>query len=163
MSFDATTSSRYAPQPSTAPESLSLVDRYTVVDGTFTTTRDVRIEGELRGTLRCDGFVHVAEGAVVEATVEAGSITVAGQLRGTVTCRGKLTIVSTGQVHGNLTTRLLVVEEGGRCEGEIAMDVTEAVPRSEPAVMAARFAPRRPERRERQGRDEEAAAPLPKE
>jgi cytoskeletal protein CcmA (bactofilin family) len=108
---------------SSVPESLSLVDRYSSVDGTFTTTRDVRIEGELRGTLRCDGYVHVAEGATVEATVEAANITVAGLLRGSISCRGKLTVLATGQVRGTVSTRFLVVNEGGCCEGEIQMEM----------------------------------------
>jgi cytoskeletal protein CcmA (bactofilin family) len=29
----------------------------------------IRIEGELRGTLQCEGAVHVAEGGRVDATV----------------------------------------------------------------------------------------------
>ncbi|MBX6753581.1 MAG: polymer-forming cytoskeletal protein [Thermorudis peleae] len=106
----------------TMPESLSLVDRYTVIEGTLTTSRDIRIEGELRGTLRSEGAVHIAEGATVEATIEATHITVAGTLRGTISCRGKLSILNTGRVNGTITTQLLVIQEGGRCEGEIHMD-----------------------------------------
>jgi cytoskeletal protein CcmA (bactofilin family) len=102
-------------------ESLTLIDRYTTVEGTLVSSRDIRIEGELRGTLQCEGAVHVAEGGRVDATVEAGAITVAGQLRGSITCRGKLHILRTGRVTGSITTNLLVIEEGGRCGGELAM------------------------------------------
>ncbi|MCX2727721.1 polymer-forming cytoskeletal protein [Thermomicrobium sp. 4228-Ro] len=104
-------------------ESLTLIDRYTSVDGTLSSSRDIRIEGELRGTLRCEGSVQIAEGARVDATVEAGGITVAGTLRGTIDCRGKLHVLKTGLVAGTITTRLLVIEEGGRCEGELSMTV----------------------------------------
>ncbi len=115
-------------EPMTGPvsrtvESLTLIDRYTSVDGTLSSNRDIRIEGELRGTLRCEGSVQIAEGARVDATVEAGAITVAGTLRGTIDCRGKLHILKTGFVAGTITTRLLVIEEGGRCEGELSMTV----------------------------------------
>lgn len=102
-------------------ESLTLIDRYTTVEGTLVSSRDIRIEGELRGTLQCEGAVQVAEGGRVDATVEAGAITVAGQLRGSITCRGKLHILRTGRVTGSITTNSLVIEEGGRCEGELAM------------------------------------------
>lgn len=107
-------------------ESLTLIDRYTTVDGTLLSSRDIRIEGELRGTLQCEGAVHVAEGGRVDATVEAGAITVAGQLRGSITCRGKLHILRTGRVTGSITTNSLVIEEGGHCEGELAMGSTLA-------------------------------------
>jgi len=114
----------YEPMTGTLPrsvESLTLIDRYTSVEGTLTSSRDIRIEGELRGTLRCEGAVQIAEGARVDATVEAGAITVAGTLRGTIECRGKLHVLKSGLVAGTITTRLLVVEEGGRCEGELSM------------------------------------------
>lgn len=115
-------------EPMTGPvsrtvESLTLIDRYTSVDGTLSSSRDIRIEGELRGTVRCEGSVQIAEGARVDATVEAGGITVAGTLRGTIDCRGKLHVLKTGLVAGTITTRLLVIEEGGRCEGELSMTV----------------------------------------
>jgi len=105
-------------------ESLTLIDRYTTVEGTLLSSRDIRIEGELRGTLQCEGVVHVAEGGRVDATVEAAALTVAGQLRGSITCRGKLHILRTGRVTGSITTTSLVIEEGGRCEGELAMGST---------------------------------------
>lgn len=106
-------------------ESLTLIDRYTSVEGTLTSSRDIRIEGELRGTLRCEGAIQIAEGALVDATVEAGGITVAGTLRGSIGCRGKLHILTTGFVSGTITTKTLVIEEGGRCEGDLSMPTGE--------------------------------------
>ncbi len=108
-----------------AVESLTLIDRCTTVEGTLTSSRDIRIEGELRGTLRCEGWIQIAEGARVDATVEAGGITVAGMLRGSIDCRGKLHILKTGFVSGTITTKTLVIEEGGRCEGDLSMPAGE--------------------------------------
>lgn len=117
----------YEPVPGVtrAVESLTLIDRCTTVEGTLTSSRDIRIEGELRGTLRCEGSIQIAEGARVDATVEAGGITVAGTLRGSIDCRGKLHILKTGFVSGTITTRTLVIEEGGRCEGDLSMPTGE--------------------------------------
>ena len=106
------------PQP---PEVYSLVDRHSSVEGTFTSSRDLRIEGEMRGTLRCQGLLYVAEGADVDANVEAANIAVAGQLRGTVTCQGKLQIMPTGRVHATVVTQSLVINEGAIYEGELQM------------------------------------------
>ncbi len=116
--------------PGRIVESLTLIDRYTSVEGTLRSQRDIRIEGELRGTLECDGSVQIAEGARVDATLVANGVTVAGTLRGTIECRGKLHILKTGYVSGTITTRLLVIEEGGRCEGELTM--SETVPSASP-------------------------------
>lgn len=103
-------------------ETFSLIDRHSSVEGTFSTDRDLRIEGEMRGTVRCQGLLYVAEGADVDATVEASNITVAGRLRGNVTCRGKLQLMPTGRMHATVVTDSLVINEGAIYEGELHMD-----------------------------------------
>lgn len=105
-----------------SPEVYSLVDRHSSVEGTFTSSRDLRIEGEMRGTLRCQGLLYIAEGADVDATVEAASIAVAGQLRGTITCRGKLQIMPSGKVLASVVTQSLVINEGAIYEGDLQME-----------------------------------------
>ena len=107
-----------------APESFSLIDRHSAFEGTLTSSRDLRIEGEMRGTLRCQGLLYVAEGADVDATVEASNVTVAGQLQGNITCRGKLQILPTGRVTARVVTESLVINEGAVYEGELQMDLS---------------------------------------
>ncbi|HET9017732.1 MAG TPA: polymer-forming cytoskeletal protein [Thermomicrobiaceae bacterium] len=105
-----------------APESFSLIDRHSSVEGTYASERDLRIEGEMRGTVRCQGLLYIAEGADVDANVEAANITIAGQVRGSVTCRGKLQITPTGRVHATIATDTLVINEGAVYEGELRME-----------------------------------------
>ena len=64
----------------------------------------------------------VAQGATVNATVEAESITVAGDLEGDVTCRSKLQILASGKVRGKISTATLVINEGAFYEGELVME-----------------------------------------
>jgi cytoskeletal protein CcmA (bactofilin family) len=104
-------------------ESFSLIDRHSTFEGTLTSSRDLRIEGAMHGTVRCQGLLYVAEGADVDATVEATSVTVAGQLRGDVTCRGKLQIMPSGRVTAAVTTESLVINEGAIIEGKLQMDL----------------------------------------
>lgn len=104
------------------PEAYSLIDRHSTVEGTFASERDLRIEGHMRGTLRCQGLVYIAEGADVDATVEAAHVTVAGDLQGQINCRGKLQIMPTGRVRATVTTESLVINEGAIFEGELHME-----------------------------------------
>lgn len=99
----------------------SVVDRNSEIEGTFTTTQDLRIEGNLTGTINCDGVLFVADGATVDAAVEAASIIVSGTLRGQIRCRGRLEITATGSVGGEVETAALVIVEGARYEGQITM------------------------------------------
>lgn len=125
MSYRPTVpSATYGEGTGQATEAYSLVDRHSTVEGTFTTDRDLRIEGVLRGNVRCQGLLYIAEGADIDATVEASSIAVAGQLRGTITCRGKLQLMPSGRVFATVVTESLVINEGAILEGELRMEST---------------------------------------
>jgi cytoskeletal protein CcmA (bactofilin family) len=99
----------------------SVIDAHSDVEGTYNTSRDLRIEGRLNGSINCDGVLFIADGAEVDASVEAESIIVSGVLRGTILCRGRLEITSSGSVTGEVTTAGLVIVEGARYEGQIQM------------------------------------------
>lgn len=99
----------------------SVVDHHSEVEGTYNTSRDLRIEGRLTGSVNCDGVLFIADGAEVDASVEAASIIVSGQLKGQINCRGRLEITATGSVGGEVQTASLVIVEGARYEGQITM------------------------------------------
>ncbi|MFN8593936.1 MAG: polymer-forming cytoskeletal protein [Thermomicrobiales bacterium] len=111
-------------------ETMSLVDRHSAFEGTFRSQRDLRIEGNLKGTIACDGTLFIAEGAVVVATIEAEHVTVAGDLSGEIHCRGRLQILPSGRVQAKVRTATLVIQEGAIYEGHLDMDGLErAAPR----------------------------------
>ncbi len=103
------------------PGGSSYIDPDSTVEGTIRTDRDLRVEGTISGTIQCDGVLFVAEGALVDAEIDASSIIVAGEMSGAVRCRGRLEIRSTGIVRGDVRTGALVILEGARYEGQIAM------------------------------------------
>jgi cytoskeletal protein CcmA (bactofilin family) len=101
--------------------SFSVIDRHSNFDGIFRSSRDLRIEGEVKGTIECQGTLFVAQGANVSATVEAEHIAVAGNLNGEIHCLGRLQIMPTGRVRGKVTTITLVINEGAYYEGQLEM------------------------------------------
>ncbi len=111
----------------------SVIDAHSDVEGTYNTSRDLRVEGRLNGTINCDGVLFIADGAEVDATVEAESIIVSGILRGTISCRGRLEITSSGSVTGEVATVGLVIVEGARYEGQIQMSTPAATTAATPA------------------------------
>lgn len=108
----------------------SFVDPDSSVEGTIRTDRDLRVEGSVSGTIQCEGVLIVAEGALVDAEIDAASIVVAGEMSGKIRCRGRLEIRSTGIVRGDVRTGALVIHEGARYEGQIAMEMTAAASES---------------------------------
>lgn len=101
--------------------SQSLIDRFSNFDGVFHSARDLRVEGEVKGTIECEGNLFVAEGANVSAKIQAESISVAGELQGEIACRGRLQILPSGRLRGKITTETLVVNEGAFYEGQLEM------------------------------------------
>lgn len=123
MSIRTPTPGDYLPTEREAEsgEALSLIDRHSAFEGTFRTERDLRIEGDVKGSVVCQGLVFVAQGATVDATVEAENVTVAGDLNGEITCRGRLQILPSGRMRGKVSTGSLVINEGAFYEGELQM------------------------------------------
>lgn len=119
-------------------ESTSVVDRGSAFEGTFRSQKDLRVEGELKGTIACDGTLFVAEGAVVSATIDAEHVTVAGDVHGEVRCRGRLQILPSGRVRARVVTASLVIQEGAIYEGELEMAGME---RAAPRPLRSRQAP----------------------
>ena len=99
----------------------SIIDRSSAFDGVLRTSRNLRVEGQAKGEIHCDGTLYVDEGADVNARIVAANISVAGNLSGEITCRGRLQILPTGRVSGKLATARLVIQEGAIYEGELRM------------------------------------------
>jgi len=124
-SLYATQRADYADQREDSGESISILDRFSNFDGTFHSSRDLRIEGQAKGTIECQGTLHIAQGATIDAKVDAENITVAGDLDGEITCRGRLQILPSGRVRGKINTVTLVIHEGAFYEGQLDMATPE--------------------------------------
>ncbi len=116
----------------------SLIDRSSAFDGVLRTARNLRVEGQAKGEVYCDGTLLVEEGGQVDARVVSANITVAGLLNGEVTCHGKLHILPTGRVTGRVATAALVIQEGAIYEGELRMSNIDEEPSEPVTVTAAR-------------------------
>ena len=99
----------------------SIIDRSSAFDGVLRTSRNLRIEGQAKGELHCEGTLYIEEGAQVDARVVSANIAVAGTLQGEITCRGRLQIHPTGRVAGRVATAALIIQEGAIYEGELRM------------------------------------------
>lgn len=128
-------------------DSFSVIDRFSRFDGDFVAERDLRVEGNVKGSIECHGTLFVAEGAIVAAKVTAENITVAGDLSGETRCRGKLHLLPTGRVRGRVSTSGLVITEGAIYEGELAMaeDVQPEAALQRPTVVPNQTATPRPD------------------
>ena len=80
----------------------------------------VRIDGQVDGEI-CANEVVIGESAVVTTQLRAASVVIAGKVSGDISAAKRVEILATAKVLGNLTTPLLVVEDGALFEGRCTM------------------------------------------
>jgi cytoskeletal protein CcmA (bactofilin family) len=117
-----------APEPAARarPIAESVIGPDDFFDGRYRSERGVRIQGNARGSIESRQYIFVEGGAQVEADLSAEDITISGDFKGKINCRRRLEVTSTGKIHGQVQTVLLVVQEGGALDGELHMLVDQA-------------------------------------
>lgn len=111
----------------------TLIGQGTRAEGTLSCQASLRIEGEYRGDIDCKEDVIVGESGVVRSNISAKDVTISGKVYGDITTTGRLTIMSSGELHGSATAASLIVQDGGILSGSCRMERP-----AEPAAPAVR-------------------------
>ncbi len=91
-----------------------------VLEGTFQSNANVRLDGTFSGALEINGNILVGETAKIKADINARNISVAGAVRGNITGK-KVQVLRTGRVWGDIRATALTTEEGAFIDGKITM------------------------------------------
>ncbi|GEN44683.1 bactofilin family protein [Alkalibacillus haloalkaliphilus] len=94
--------------------------------GDLNSQASIRIDGEFKGNITCNGDVVIGGEGKVEADVTGRDLTVAGQIDGNVHASGTLRIEATGVINGDITMGVLVIDEGGTFTGRSNMIVDDS-------------------------------------
>jgi cytoskeletal protein CcmA (bactofilin family) len=101
----------------------SVVGAGLIIEGEFTSDEPVLVEGTVKGTLTTSEAVSVGVDGVVEADVQALSISVAGQLTGNVSANSRVDIQAGGRLVGDVKANRLTIADGASFRGNVDMDV----------------------------------------
>ena len=107
----------------------TLIDRHTTIQGTLRSAKDLRVEGRVEGEIVCDGKITIAEGAVVQARVEAAEVIISGSVEGDVHSHGQFKLQPSAVIRGSTMAARITIEDGATYEGELHM--TSDTPRPE--------------------------------
>lgn len=88
-----------------------LQDGMTIV-GTVDARGDVRFDGKLEGKITATERVTIGSSGVVTASVEANEVIVMGVVEGSIRARRRLELKKGAKVIGDVSTPVLVIEEG---------------------------------------------------
>jgi cytoskeletal protein CcmA (bactofilin family) len=89
-----------------------------IVNGRLSFSAPTRIEGTLRGEVRASDLLVVGESGFVEGTIRAPRVVLLGTLKGSILGAERVEIGPLGSATGAIETRVLLVQEGARLDGD---------------------------------------------
>jgi cytoskeletal protein CcmA (bactofilin family) len=92
------------------------------LEGTVVSAGSLRIDGSVKGQINADGDVTLSPQSQVEADIRAENVTVAGRFVGNIVVKGRAELARGGRIDGDVTSKVLVVHEGGVFSGQSIMD-----------------------------------------
>ena len=101
---------------------VTIVGAAAKLEGTVVSAGSLRIDGQVKGQINADGDVTLSPQSQVEADIRAQNVSVAGRFKGNILVKGKAHLARGGRIDGNITSKTLVVEEGGTFHGQSIMD-----------------------------------------
>jgi cytoskeletal protein CcmA (bactofilin family) len=92
------------------------------LEGNVVSAGNLRIDGQVKGQINAEGDVALSPQSQVEADIRAQNVSIAGRFKGSIQVKGKAHLARGGRIDGNITSKTLVVEEGGVFHGQSIMD-----------------------------------------
>lgn len=96
------------------------------LEGNVVSAGNLRIDGQVKGQINAEGDVALSPQSQVEADIRAQNVSVAGRFKGNIQVKAKAHLARGGRIDGNITSKTLVVEEGGVFHGQSIMDGSAA-------------------------------------
>jgi cytoskeletal protein CcmA (bactofilin family) len=93
------------------------------IEGEVTADDEVVVQGTIRGKLSSRDAVTVESGAVIEADVTSGPLSVAGSITGNITSSDRVDLQGGAKVIGNVKATRITIADGAQFKGNVDMDV----------------------------------------
>jgi cytoskeletal protein CcmA (bactofilin family) len=101
---------------------VTIVGQGARLEGNVVSAGSLRIDGQVKGQINADGDVTLSPQSQVEADIRAQNVSIAGKFNGNIVVKDKAHLARGGRIDGNITSKTLVVEEGGVFHGQSIMD-----------------------------------------
>ncbi|MFN3403826.1 MAG: polymer-forming cytoskeletal protein [Cytophagaceae bacterium] len=100
------------------------VAKGTVLEGNLETFGNIRIEGKIKGNIKCKSKIVLGESSEVEGNILAQNLEVAGEVKGKIEVSDVLILRSTSVILGDIFTNKMVMESGATFNGQCKMGAT---------------------------------------
>lgn len=92
--------------------SINSMVQGTRMEGTLHADSDIRIDGELKGSLVCNGKLIIGETGKIEGDIKCSNAVIEGTFDGILNVKELLHIKETANINGEINTDKLIVQSG---------------------------------------------------
>jgi cytoskeletal protein CcmA (bactofilin family) len=99
----------------------NIIGQGTTIKGDLVSNGDFRIDGQLTGTIRCDGKIVIGHTGVVEGDVFCKQADVSGKMKAKLEVAEITVLKATANFNGELVTAKIAIEVGAMFSGKCQM------------------------------------------
>ena len=95
----------------------SIIGPEVEVDGDVRVVGSILIYGKINGGVKATGSVRTAKGSYIKGNIESNDANISGKIDGDLKVESKTILEKNCDLKGNLTTGIVVIEEGANFDG----------------------------------------------
>ena len=100
----------------------TIIGQGTVIKGETSVNGTVRVDGVIDGSLAASGVAILGKSGRIKGNLLAQNAVVGGKVEGSVIAQNRLELQTGASIHGDVTARKLIVEEGVFFDGSCSME-----------------------------------------
>jgi len=91
---------------------INSIGKGTKINGEVASENDIRVDGEIVGTLKCKGKLIIGPSGLIDGTVNCTNAVVEGSFKGKLVVKELLNVRQNSKIDGEISTGQLTVEPG---------------------------------------------------
>ncbi len=93
----------------------------TVIEGKFATSENVRLDGQIKGEVKCAQRFVMGESGKIEGNLRTKDAVIMGHIEGELFAEGSLHLKSTAFIKGSIKAKTMTVDEGAKYVGDCSI------------------------------------------
>src|SRR5687767_1639698 len=126
-------------------EHTTFIEEGSEIDGKFTFTGTVVMNGRISGEIVSNDNLIIGEKGVVNANIRAGVVQISGEVVGDVVASERVELKEKCRVYGDVSAPVVIIAEGALFEGQCRMTKGRPADVTQPAVRDLSLVPKRSE------------------
>lgn len=105
-------------QPLSPPMTNNSIGSGTILEGSLTTSGNLRVDGKIIGDVHTDAKMVQGETSMIQGNIKAHSADIGGKIKGKVEVQDVLVLEPNSVIKGDIVTKRLIVESGAKFNGQ---------------------------------------------